>query len=234
MKKIVLIAILMATVTFVQGQRRYGEFNIGGMNPVELSEQIEQQINTLQKDLKKLDRKLLRQNTRSKREPDLTTNQLLNESIERRIFLISEIEKLIEQKNAMLVSNKPTTSVKVNTKNPMNMATAYYMIKVADGYSATTKTPGFTGILVNYWNYRVDVVVTDPAGITREFSLAAGSSVNPSVQEFEFQIPGNYTATFKAVNNQAKSVTKPGGMPTAQYSHNGKLYDFKATQLGRF
>ncbi|MDD2681113.1 MAG: hypothetical protein PHE20_03380 [Patescibacteria group bacterium] len=237
MKKIILIAILMATVTFVQGQRRYGSFNIGGMNPVELSEQISQQISDLQKDLKALDKDLQVLNFKSQKNADLVTNNMLNENLARRDFLISQIEKLIEQKNELLVSNAPVTNISVNTKDPMAMANAYYMVRVADAFVSgeqTNSQRGFKGILVNYWNYLVQVTVTGPGGFVREFSLEAGSSKNPSIQEFDFQMPGNYTATFRSSTIQAKSTTKPGGMPNIAYYHDGRQYAFKATQLGRF
>ena len=236
MKKLMIITILMVTVIFAQGQRRYGAFNIGGMSPIELLNQIDQQIVDLQKDLKVLDKELKVLNLRSQK-GDIVISAMLNENLTRRNFLITQIEKLIEQKNELLVSNTPVFNVRVNTKDPVAMATAYYMVKVADSYSNTgdaDNQKGFTGILVNEWNHNVQVVVTGPGNFKREFNLSAGRSTAPVVQEFSFQIPGNYTATFKVSNTQAKSTTKSGGMPNMLYYHNGRQYAFKATQFGRF
>jgi len=239
MKKSIIFAILMVVfIISAQAQRRYGSFSMGGMNPIELSKQIDKQVSDLQKDLKNLDKDLRLWNLRSQRGGDIIADSMLNETLSRRGFLQDQIQKLIEQKNEILVSNTPAYNIRANTKNPVDMATAYYMVKVADNFSSATSVQSsnqvFTGILVNYWNYRVQVVVTGPGGFSQEFSLDPGNSRNPGVQEFQFLIPGMYTATFRASTSSAKSVTKPGGMPTSTYNHNGRQYSFKATQFGRF
>jgi hypothetical protein len=237
MKKIIVIAILMVTVVFAQGQRRYGFFTVGGMSPIELSNQIDKQISNLQKDLKVLTKEFKVLNLRSQRRKDLMADTMLNENLARRGFLVLQIEKLIEQKNELLVSNTPAVAIRVNTKDPVAMATAYYMIKVADGYSNAEQAgnqKGFKGILVNEWNHNVQAVVTGPGNFKKEFNLSAGKTRSSIVQEFNFQIPGKYTVTFRASNTQARSITKDGGMPNNFYYHNGRQYSFKATQFSRF
>lgn len=240
MKKIIIIAILMVAVIFAQGQspvsgqRRYASFNIGGMNQTELLKQIDQQTNNLQKDLKNLDKERRELNLRSQR-GDIVATERIQENSNRRTFTISQIEKLTEQKNELLISNTSVVNVKVNAKDPVAMATSYYIIKQADEYLGVGqgKHKEFTGILVNEWNHNVQVIVTGPNNFKREFNLPAGRATNPTVQEFNFQIPGNYKVTFRASNTQAKSVVKSGGMLNTFYYHNGKEYAFKATQFGR-
>lgn len=235
MKKTVFLAILMVVIILsAQAQRRYGKFNMGGMSPTELISQIDQQVADMQKELNKLDKKAFRWASRI--EKDVTALQNFNEINARRTVIIAEIEKLTAQKNELLINNTASQTVSVNTKDPVAMATAYYMVKVADarasGETIEDKN-SFTGVLVNYWNRTMVVQVTGPGGFCQEFTLLPGSSRNPSYQEFEFQIPGDYTAVFSWANG-ATPITKKGGWPNTSYTFNGVKYDFKATQLGRF
>jgi len=232
MRKSVLLAILMVVIIVsVQGQRRYGKFNIGGRSPIELSSQIDNQVQDMQKELNRLNKKALYWSSHSGESVVALKN--FNDINSRREFLVDEIEKLTAQKNELLVNNTQSQTVAVNTKDPVAMATAYYIVKTADGRNDGKRSESFKGVLVNYWNKALVVKITGPAGFSQEIDLPAGSNRNPSFQEFQFDIPGDYTAMFIWANGSTL-ITKKGGWPNTSYTFNGVKYDFKATQLGRF
>jgi hypothetical protein len=232
MKKMFLLAILMVAILIsAQAQRRYSQFYIGGMSPTEGLVKIGNQLANMEKSIAKLDKKALRWMSRSG--DDIVALHNFNNTNNQKEFLVAEIEKLTAQKNELLINNTQTESISVNTKDPVAMATAYYMIKVAGNNSSNNQVAGFVGILVNYWNRVMVVKVTGPGGFLQEITLEPGSSHNPSYQEFEFQIPGDYTAIFSWANGSTP-ITKKGGWPNTAYTFNGKTYAFKATQLGRF
>lgn len=226
------LAILMVAIfVSAQAQRRYSKFDIGGMSPTERLSKIDSQLAHMKKDVARLDEKALRWKSHSKN--DIVALHNFNEINAQKEVLVAEIQKLTAQKNELLINNTQTESISVNTKDPVAMATAYYMVKVADNNSSNNQTTRFTGVLVNYWNRVMVVKVTGPGGFLQEITLGPGSSSKPSYQEFEFQIPGDYTAVF-SWSNGSIPVTKKGGWPNVSYIFNGKIYAFKATQLGRF
>jgi len=117
-------------------------------------------------------------------------------------------------------SKDKTKNFELRADNPQDVAKAYFLISYADKTITSGVKESYEGLIVNKLSEEVLVVLTDPAGQTKELLVSKKSQ-----QSFKLTMAGEYEILMKTGNTRQQiSASKTVG-PQTKYYNDGQEVD---------